>query len=62
MIDVVTVFAAVAIDNMKKFFTKILIFLLPIANSSAIISSKTVLSNEIIIYNFDNNETVQSFQ
>ena len=56
MIDVVTVFIAVAINNIRKFFTKTLTFSLSIANSFAIISSKIVLLNEIIIYNFDNNE------
>ena len=62
MINVVIIFAAVATANMKKFFAEISIFLLSIASSFAIIFSEIVLLNEVIIYNFDNNKTVQSFQ
>ena len=63
MIDVVTVFAAVATDNMKKFFAEISIFSLFIVNSSTIVfSSKMILSNEMIIYDFNNIETMQSLR
>ena len=62
MIYVVTIFAVVAIDNMKKSFAEISIFLLSIANSFAVVLSKIILSNEVIIYNFDNNETMRNFQ
>ena len=62
MIDVVTVFVIVAIDNMRKFFAKISIFLLSIANSFAIVSSKIVLLNEIIIYNFNDIETIRNLR
>ena len=56
MIDVATVFAAVAINiiDIKKFFAETSIFSLFIMNSSAaILFSETVLLNEVIIYDFD---------
>ena len=64
MIDVVTVFVVVAtIINLKKNFAKILIFSLFIANFFAVVfSSKTILSNEIIIYDFNSDEIVRSLR
>ena len=65
MIDVITAFVVVATDiiNLKKFFAKISIFSLFIINFSTVVSfSKTILLNKIIIYNFDNDETMRNLR
>ena len=63
MINIVIIFIVIAIDiiDLKKSFAKILIFLLSIANLFAIILSKIILLNKIIIYNFNNKEKYEIF-